>query len=161
MAEFKKISEVDVVTELTENDNILVVGSDGALKQTASSNVKSKATGYFLTLSESNSQIDWDNFGVLCNENYDELYNVLMSGGSAWIDFAWADDMPTIKTYESAAPSILPEPTNFAGYVVHVSSWNMTDVGLRVECMAFGDSFIVIFPNGSHNLPAIEPPPAS
>lgn len=158
MAEFKRISDVDMIDELTETDNILVVGSDGALKQTASSNVKSKATGYFLTLSESNSQIDWDNFGVLCNENYDELYNVLMSGGSAWFDFAWLDDMPPVKTYESATPSILPNPTNFAGRVVHVLEWSITDVGLLVYCMVYGDFCMVIFPNGSHNLPAIEPP---
>jgi hypothetical protein len=49
MAEFKKISDVDVVTELAENDNILVVGSDGALKQTASSNVKGSTSWNDLT----------------------------------------------------------------------------------------------------------------
>lgn len=47
MAEFKKISDVDVVTELTENDNVLVIGSDGALKQTASSNVKGSSSIVF------------------------------------------------------------------------------------------------------------------
>jgi hypothetical protein len=49
MAEFKKISDVDVVTDLTENDNVLVIGSDGALKQTASSNVKGSTSWNDLT----------------------------------------------------------------------------------------------------------------
>jgi hypothetical protein len=39
MAEFKKISDVDVIEELTENDNVLVIGSDGALRQTSSANL--------------------------------------------------------------------------------------------------------------------------
>ena len=39
MAEFKKISDVDVINTLTDNDNVVVIGSDGALKQTSSGNL--------------------------------------------------------------------------------------------------------------------------
>lgn len=49
MAEFKKISDVDVVNALTDSDNVLVIGSDGALKQTASSNIKGSASWNDLT----------------------------------------------------------------------------------------------------------------
>lgn len=49
MAEFKKISDVEVLEALTDSDNVLVVGSDGALKQTASSNVKGSTSWNDLT----------------------------------------------------------------------------------------------------------------
>ena len=39
MAEFKKISDVEIVEKLTEEDNILIIGADGALKQTTATNV--------------------------------------------------------------------------------------------------------------------------
>ena len=158
MAEFKKISDVDVINTLTDNDNVLIVGADGALKQTASSNVKGGASGYFLTLSEDNCQIDWDYYGILCNENYDELYNVLIAGGSAWIDFALMDGMQPVRPYESATEPLLPFATNTAGWVVHISDWSISDVGLFLTCPLFGDFFVVCFPNGSHNLPPVELP---
>ena len=39
MAEFKKISDVDVINTLTDNDNVVIVGADGVLKQTSSGNL--------------------------------------------------------------------------------------------------------------------------
>lgn len=39
MAEFKKISDVDIVTSLSEEDNVVIIGSNGEIKQTASSNL--------------------------------------------------------------------------------------------------------------------------
>ena len=158
MAEFKKISDVDVIDALTESDNILIVGSDGALKQTSSANIKGGASGYLLTLSDSNCQIDRDNYGVLCNQNYDELYDVLIAGGSAWFDFAFLRGMPSVKPYDAVSEPLLPEPTNFAGMVIPLSFWQLTDVGLFVNCDVFGGHFTVCFPNGSHNLPAAEQP---
>lgn len=49
MTEFKKISDVEVLETLTDSDNVLVVGLDGALKQTASSNVKGSTSWNDLT----------------------------------------------------------------------------------------------------------------
>lgn len=39
MTEFKKISDVDVIDTLTDSDHVVIIDSDGALKQTASSNL--------------------------------------------------------------------------------------------------------------------------
>lgn len=39
MAEFKKIADVDVINTLNDDDNVVIIGSDGALKQTSSSNL--------------------------------------------------------------------------------------------------------------------------
>ena len=39
MADFKKISDTEVVDALTDMDNVVVIGSDGVLKQTSSSNL--------------------------------------------------------------------------------------------------------------------------
>ena len=44
MAEFKKISEVDVLTTLVDGDNVLIVDSNGELKQTAFSNLGTDIT---------------------------------------------------------------------------------------------------------------------
>lgn len=39
MAEFKKISDVEVVEKLTNEDSVLIVDADGAVKQTPAANV--------------------------------------------------------------------------------------------------------------------------
>lgn len=39
MTEFKKISDVDVIDTLTDSDNVVIIDSDGALKQTSSGNL--------------------------------------------------------------------------------------------------------------------------
>lgn len=39
MAKFKKIADVDVINTLNDDDNVVIIGSDGALKQTSSSNL--------------------------------------------------------------------------------------------------------------------------
>lgn len=39
MNEFKKISDVDVINSLTDNDNVVIIGSDGVIRQTSSSNL--------------------------------------------------------------------------------------------------------------------------
>lgn len=126
MAEFKKISDVDVVTELTENDNILVVGSDGALKQTASANIKGGAVGYVLKLTEDNYA--YVNYEHQCTDNYDEIYDILMSGGIVWVDYEFVNGDPgaeLVCAYE------------LGPYGLNLCSWNNN----------------LLLPNGSHNLP--------
>lgn len=150
MAEFKKLSEVELLETASDNATVLVE-EGGEIKRVAKSEVGG-AGGYFLTLSESNCEIDWGNYDVLCNENYDALYDVLIAGGSAWIDFAFIDGTPSIKPYISVSEPLLPEPTNYAGCIVPLQVWWMTDVGMFVVCELWGDEFRVCFPNGSHNL---------
>lgn len=129
MAEFKKISEVDVVTELTENDNILVVGSDGALKQTPSGNIKGGsggAAGYVLKLTENNYA--YVNYEHQCSDNYDEIYDILVSGGIVWVDYEFVNGYPgaeLVCSYE------------LSPYGLGLYSWDNT----------------LQLPNGSHNLP--------
>lgn len=129
MAEFKKISEVDVVTELTENDNILVVGSDGALKQTSSANIKGGsggAVGYVLKLTEDNYA--YVNYEHQCTDNYDEIYDILMSGGIVWVDYEFVNGYPKVDLVYSY--ELRPRGLSLCSYNGYLS-----------------------FPNGSHNLP--------
>lgn len=150
MAEFKKLSEVEQLESASDNATVLIE-EGGEIKRVPKKEVGG-AGGYFLTLSESNCEVDWDNMGVLCSENYDGLYDVLIAGGSAWLDFAFMDGAPPVKTYVDASEPLIPEPTNFAGMVVPLSVWYISDVGLFAFCSLMDNLFEICFPNGSHNL---------
>ena len=127
MAEFKKISDVDVIDALTESDNILIVGSDGALKQTSSANIKGGGTvGYVLKLTEDNyAYVD---YAHQCLDNYDEIYDILMSGGIVWIDWTHVYGNPILAI---------------------VGLCELTSYGFELSTLD-GD---ILLPNGSHNLP--------
>ena len=127
MAEFKKISDVDVIDALTESDNILIVGSDGALKQTSSANIKGGGTvGYVLKLTEDNyAYVD---YAHQCMDNYDEIYDILMSGGTVWVDWTHVYGNPVLTIVGSCA---------------------LTPYGLGLSTWEEG----ILLPNGSHNLP--------
>lgn len=151
MAEFKKLSEVEVLETSSDNATVLVE-EGGDIKRVPKKEVGG-AGGYILALSESNCEIG--NGEILCHVNYDELYDVLIAGGAAWIDVACMVGMHPIGTYLDSG-SILPSFTNQAGALVSIPSWTITDVGMFVYLNLFGDTVPVCLPNGSHNLDPIE-----
>ena len=129
MAEFKKISDVDVLDELTENDNVLIVDANGALKQIASTNIKGGnggAVGHVIKLTEDNYA--YINYSHHYTDNYDDIYNVLVSGGIVWVDFELLEGRP---------------------YSEFVSSYGLSSEGLYLSCWDYN----LMLPNGSHNLP--------
>ena len=154
MAEFKQISNVDVIDALTDNDNVLVIGADGALKQTSSGNFGGK--GLVITLENPNyGEGEYDT--IIAQNNYDEIYDALIQGcqvsiatqdiyatrwdGGYWEGSYVGNDRVTNEGYSQ-------EP---------VRQWSITDLGLMMETYCF----YILFPNGSHNLPKKETPAPS
>jgi hypothetical protein len=150
MAEFKKLSEVEQVQTVSDNATVLVE-EGGEIKRVAKSEVGG-AGGYTMALT-------YDNFdGTYCTENYDEMYNVLMAGGSVWVDVSAMFAASGRSVLATAGPSF----TNIGTVRLLVDNWVLTDIGLM--CDTFGNSYLMnseriscIFPNGSHNLePVVE-----
>lgn len=178
MAEFKKISDVDVINALTDNDNVVIVGADGVLKQTPSGNLGMDITktevveapeetdnlvlvsngavkqipaanvgskGYIAVLTEDdlNNPIVEFTDGPTISENYDELYDVLCAGGSAWIDVtAMSGGRSTMAAPSGVSPTVQEKMR------ISIGMWSITDIGL----VAYTMEMSFLFPNGSHNL---------
>ena len=153
MAEFKKIAEVDVINELTENDKVLIVDADGALKQTPSSNIKGGRGILFRSENFYNEELVLDdgyvNTILFCGDNYDELYDVLMSGTPVSISDTEAFAAMGWDNYSTDT-----QATNVGQGASMICSWHITDKGLYVETWNYN----VNFPNGSHNLEPNETP---
>lgn len=149
--EFTKLSEVEVVNTATDTDKILIE-QNGEIKRVPKTEVGGVG-GYIATLTTadiSSPQVSFN--GIVLSENYDELYDVLCAGGSAWIDFSAA--MPSsVSTYISdgtVSPTVLDK---MRGSIV---CWMITDIGLGGATFAMGELTNFLFPNGSHNLVASE-----
>ena len=155
MAEFKKLSEVDLLE--TSSDNTTVLVEDGGEIKRVPKKEVGGAGGYVVTLTPDNvPTIEGNQF--ICLDNYDEMYDVLMAGGSVYLDataFVFGGRAAPTSTYGTS--SNIPSPTNFDGYKVAVSEWFMTDLGLgAIGHSSFMDAnMAVIFPNGSHNLESL------
>lgn len=141
MAEFKKLSEVDVLETASDNATVLIEES-GEIKRVPKSEVGG-AGGYVIKLSESYM----DDNGHYCIEsNYDEIYDVLVAGGSVWVDFT---DRPQSAPMISAPSIGLYSATNWGEMTSLIVTWCLTDVGLALYDW---DGVTIYFPNGSHNL---------
>jgi hypothetical protein len=150
MAEFKKLSEVDVLETASDNATVLIE-EGGDIKRVPKKEVGG-AGGYIATFTVADMEtpvVDGWN-GPVLSENYDELYDVLCAGGSAWIDVSamMASGASTLMT---AAPSL--EPTNIDKYRCAISTWLISDIGLLAGISIEGSPLVTcLFPNGSHNL---------
>lgn len=149
--EFTKLSEVEVVNTATDTDKILIE-QNGEIKRIPKTEVGGVG-GYIATLTTadiSSPQVSFN--GIVLSENYDELYDVLCAGGSAWIDFSAA--IPSsVSTYASDGTV---SPTNFNKMRASIIFWSITDIGLIGAAFMTGDLTQILFPNGSHNLVASE-----
>lgn len=152
MAEFKKLSEVEQIETASDNATVLIE-EGGDIKRVPKSAVGG-AGGYIIKLE--NSYID-DN-GMYCfDESYDELYDVLVAGGSVWVDYTNAPEasnpsmLVTVSTGFYAA-------TNQGAPHSPVLMWMLTDVGMGLmDMIGMNNSGPnIYFPNGSHNLEPVE-----
>lgn len=148
MAEFKKLSEVDVLETASDNATVLIE-EGGDIKRVPKKEVGG-AGGYIATLTVADLETpvvdEWN--GPVLSENYDELYDVLYAGGSAWIDVSamMASGVSTLV----AAPSLEPTNTDKCRYAINM--WAITDIGLLAGISIGGSQSTCLFPNGSHNL---------
>lgn len=150
MAEFKKLSEVEQIESVSDNATVLV--EDGGEIKRVSKSAVGGAGGYVIKLSE--SYINYDSLYTI-NENYDELYDVLMAGGSVWIDYVDAPENAAPTALAAAGAPGLFDVTNFGPEKTTAVQWIITDVGLflfDINSMLNGGRPAVHFPNGSHNL---------
>lgn len=150
MAEFKKLSEVDLLE--TSSDNTTVLVEDGGEIKRVPKKEVGGAGGYVIKLE--NSYID-DN-GMFCiEESYDELYDILVAGGSVWVDYTNAPaENPTTL---SAAATGFYASTNRGEPKTMIVMWMITDVGLGLMDIQgmMGSGPNIYFPNGSHNLESL------
>lgn len=149
MAEFKKLSEVEMLESTSDNTTVLVEDG-GEIKRVVKSKVGG-AGGYVATITTDDLAMSASDM-LFVSENYDALYDVLNAGGSAWIDYTVINSMaPSSVSYGSGAdmPSYPSVFGNVKGMVVE---WMITDTGLLCIIMMNGSSMPVMFPNGSHNL---------
>lgn len=152
MAEFQKLSEVEKLETASDNASVLVE-EGGEIKRVPKKEVGG-AGGYVATLTINdleNPPVRWDGQFVL-SENYDELYEVLCAGGSAWIDCTVL--MQSVPG-PSDANNEYVHPTNYDKMHTAIISWYISDIGLIAYCFE-GGPVEFLFPNGSHNLPPRE-----
>lgn len=155
MVEFMKLSEVEQIDVGSDNATVLIEDG-GEIKRVPKSAVGGVG-GYVVTFTESNvspsSTSTFTDYTLVCTDNYDDMYDVLMAGGSVYFDI-------TLLTFNSPAPSVLTStsevssPSAFDGHKVAVMEWMLSDVGLfaLVSSSLMNTTIEVIFPNGSHNL---------
>ena len=150
MAEFKKLSEVEQIETASDNATVLVE-EGGEIKRVPKKEVGG-AGGYVIKLA--NSYLD--NNGMFCfDESYDELYDVLMAGGSVWVDYTGAPEAASPVSTLASLPSGFHAATNYGPINCPVIGYMLTDVGLGLaDFYGFirGEEFNIYFPNGSHNL---------
>lgn len=138
--DFKRLSEVDMGT--ADDSTNVIAEVNGEIKRVPKSEVGG-AGGYIMTLTADN----FDSSTNICTENYDEMYDVLMAGGSVWISMGSLSELAAVSTLASESPSA-PTPTVYGPQVYACSGWIITDVGLAM----FIGNGEYLFTNGSHNL---------
>lgn len=148
MAEFKKLSEVEQIETASDNATVLVE-EGGEIKRISKKEVGG-AGGYIVMLTINdleNPVVGWDS-GPVISANYDELYDVLCAGGSAWIDYTVMNNVTEPSVSE--VPNVYPR--NFGNMCCLIIDWCITDIGLIAIANPDGDQMVALFPNGSHNL---------
>ena len=153
MAEFKKLSEVEML-ETTSDSTTVLVEDRGEIKRVTKSKVGG-AGGYVATLTMEDLDMS-DGDVIIISENYDALYDVLNAGGTAWVDYSVMNNMApssVMSGYGSGSSSYIPTyPSIFGKMLGGIISWMITDVGLMCQAVFDGYPMPVLFPNGSHNL---------
>lgn len=151
MAEFKKLSEVEML-ESTSDSTTVLVEDGGEIKRVAKSKVGG-AGGYIATVTMDDLEMSMGDM-IFISENYDALYDVLNAGGSAWIDMSILNNMAPTSVM-SGSGSDTPSysyPSVYGKELCLIFNWVITDVGLMCGIMYHGTPGAVMFPNGSHNL---------
>lgn len=147
MENFKKLSEVEVL-ETASDEATVLVEEGGEIRRVPKKEVGGGASGYIIELSKST----FLNGAFHMNDNYDELYDILVAGGIAWADYTNA---PNSGSGGSSGPMSISDIHQYGPQHAVVGFWMLTDAGLFLMD-ALNDTPI-FYPNGSHNLPAAEP----
>lgn len=148
MAEFKKLSEVEQIETASDNATVLIE-EEGEIKRVPKKEVGG-AGGYVAVFTQNDAENPAVNFnGPVISENYDEMYDILSAGGSAWIDFTIMNNMSGPSDISEVYPSVYGEIKEI------ICSWYLTDIGLMAETW----NYTILFPNGSHNLEYVAPGP--
>ena len=135
--EYQKLSDVTLAETATDTANVLVE-EGGEIKRVPKREVGG-AGGLVVKLTAENCTSN-DGSTFICTENYDEIYDVLMAGGTVYLDAAVYPDSDTIPVY-LVAPF---------GWVLE------TTTGLIAIAMLENTMGSLIFTNGSHHTPATE-----
>lgn len=144
---FKKLSEVTLLE--TSSDNATVLIEEGGEIKRVPKKAVGGAGGYIIRLE--NSFID-DNGHYQMSESYDELYETLVAGGSAWADYT---NVPVANpsTLVAVAETGLAAATNNGAYQSAVMVYYLTDVGLALlDTNSLMNNTMIYYPNGSYNL---------
>lgn len=124
MAEFKKLSEVEQIEAASDNATVLIE-EGGDIKRVPKSAVGG-AGGYVVVITENDLNNPIVSFnGIVVSANYDELYDVLYAGGSAWVDMS-----VMFKDNPSALIAADVSPTVQENLRLLIASWCITDIGL-------------------------------
>lgn len=142
--EFTRLSDVLVGTA-TDTTNVLVE-IDGEIKRVPKDEVGG-SKGYVMVLNADNYNTDT----YVCTVNYDDMYDVLMEGGTVWVDFSFMfEESEAVPTTLAAMAG--PSPSVYGTAMSVPLMWLLTDVGLVMMCFVMGGQATIIFTNGSHNL---------
>lgn len=168
MAEFKRLSEVELTENISDTSTILIE-ENGDIKRAPKSKVGGGAEGLIVAVTDEYLDYVYNDNMFIIAENYDPIYDTLCKGGQVWIDCS-------IMNENSAAPTVLVSSGSGSGsgggsgintnpsargQEVHaIVAWMLTDIGLMCDIIVYGDLFNVLFPNGSHNLEVEEPMPS-
>lgn len=168
MAEFKRLSEVELTENISDTSTILIE-ENGDIKRAPKSKVGGGAEGLIVAVTDEYLDVFFNEYMFIISENYDNIYDTLCKGGQVWIDVS-------ILNENSATPSVLlssgsgsgggsgsdinTHPSVYGGMVCAVLNWALTDIGLMCEVMLSGEACGVLFPNGSHNIEVEEPMPS-
>jgi hypothetical protein len=158
MAEFKKLSEVEMLESASDNATVLIE-EGGDIKRVPKGAVGGAGGvgGYIATVTMDDLEMSMGNMMII-SENYDALYDVLNAGGSAWIDFSIMNSMApsNVMSGSSSNTPSYPSPSVFGKMIGIIVSWTITDVGLICGAILEDSTIPVMFPNGSHNLEQFE-----
>ena len=149
MAEFKKLSEVEMLESTSYNTTVLVEDS-GEIKRVAKSKVGG-AGGYVATITTDDLEMSTSDI-IFVSENYDALYDVLNAGGNAWVDLSVMNSMTPTSVMSGSGSDMPAFPSIFGKELCLIFNWAITDAGLIGGIMRQGNPVAVMFPNGSHNL---------
>ena len=166
MAEFKRLSEVELTENISDTSTILIE-ENGDIKRAPKSKVGGGAEGLIVTFTDEYLDYFYNYSMFIISENYDNIYDTLCKGGQVWVDCSILNENSVTPSVLSSSGSgsgggsdINTYPSAYGQMVYAIVGWMLTDIGLMCDIMFHGDLYGVLFPNGSHNIEVEEPMPS-
>lgn len=159
---FKKLSEVDKVEEITDTTSVYVE-VNGETKRVAKDKVGG-ASGVIVELGlvDNNAEVNAvEAYSVVpsytltgLDQNYDFIYDALLKGASVYLHL-----VPNTTSVNNATVAVAvqkPSYTPIEEYAL-VTAWTLDTINglaLKANFINYNDESVFIFPNGSHNNPS-------